>query len=562
MTASTTGKMNLKNVNLTALLSRLRANPRLTLFVAMAAVIALAIVLLLWARQPEYRVLYNNLSDQDGGEVVAQLKQMNIPYHLSESGSAITVPADSVREVRMQLAQQGLPRGGAVGFELLDQEKFGISQFSEQVNYQRALEGELSRTIESLGTVRSARVHLAIPKPSLFMREKKTPTASVTLSLMPGRALDNGQVNAITWMVASAVPELPAGNVTVVDQSGRLLSQNGGDAQSLNASQLKFTSEIESEYQRRIQSILAPVVGSANVHAQVTAQLDFDTKEQTLENYKPNADKPENMAIRSRQSSSSEQGGSQTIGGVPGALSNQPTPAARADIEKPAPAGAQKAAGKTAGSATATAQGASGNYSQHKDDITNYEVDRTLTHIKARTGEIKRLSVAVVVNYLPDAKGKPAALTKKRLDEITALVRESMGFSEARGDTLNVVNAPFTQDDGDVQPPLWQRPEFISLMMTIGRYLLVLIVLWLIWRKALKPMWMRQQELFRERINADLEAEKVRQQRKKESDEASARAQLDAEMNTQHLRDIADQDPRIIALVLRQWLAKEQKKSS
>ena len=221
-------------------LNRLRANPKIPLIVAGSAAVAVMVALILWAKAPDYRTLFSNLSDQDGGAIVSQLTQMNIPYRFSEASGAIEVPADKVHELRLRLAQQGLPKGGAVGFELLDQEKFGISQFSEQVNYQRALEGELSRTIETIGPVKGARVHLAMPKPSLFVREQKSPSASVTVNLLPGRALDEGQISAIVHLVSSAVAGLPPGNVTLVDQGGHLLTQSNTSGRDLNDAQLKY----------------------------------------------------------------------------------------------------------------------------------------------------------------------------------------------------------------------------------------------------------------------------------------------------------------------------------
>lgn len=266
---------------------------------------------------PDYRTLFSNLSDQDGGAIVSQLTQMNIPYRFSEASGAIEVPADKVHELRLRLAQQGLPKGGAVGFELLDQEKFGISQFSEQVNYQRALEGELSRTIETIGPVKGARVHLAMPKPSLFVREQKSPSASVTVNLLPGRALDEGQISAIVHLVSSAVAGLPPGNVTLVDQGGHLLTQSNTSGRDLNDAQLKYASDVEGRIQRRIEAILSPIVGNGNIHAQVTAQLDFASKEQTEEQYRPNGDES-HAALRSRQLNESEQSGSGYPGGVPG----------------------------------------------------------------------------------------------------------------------------------------------------------------------------------------------------------------------------------------------------
>ncbi|VFT68830.1 flagellar M-ring protein [Escherichia coli] len=271
-------------------LNRLRANPKIPLIIAGSAAVAVMVALILWAKAPDYRTLFSNLSDQDGGAIVSQLTQMNIPYRFSEASGAIEVPADKVHELRLRLAQQGLPKGGAVGFELLDQEKFGISQFSEQVNYQRALEGELSRTIETIGPVKGARVHLAMPKPSLFVREQKSPSASVTVNLLPGRALDEGQISAIVHLVSSAVAGLPPGNVTLVDQGGHLLTQSNTSGRDLNDAQLKYASDVEGRIQRRIEAILSPIVGNGNIHAQVTAQLDFASKEQTEEQYRPNGD--------------------------------------------------------------------------------------------------------------------------------------------------------------------------------------------------------------------------------------------------------------------------------
>lgn len=551
MSASTPRNDTKKSLNLKAVLEQLQAKPTLPLLIAAAVAITVTIVLLLWAREPEYRVLYSNLSDQDGGNVVNQLAQMNIPYRLTNNGNTIMIPAQRVYETRLKLAQEGLPKGGAVGFELLDQEKFGISQFSEQVNYQRALEGELARTIETLGPVRHARVHLAIPKPSLFVREQKTPTASVTLTLHAGRALDDGQISAISYMVASAVPDLPPANVTVVDQNGRLLTQNGETGQGLNAAQLKYTSEIEADYQRRILAILAPVVGRANVHAQVTAQVDFSSHEQTSEQYRPNAD-PAHMTIRSRQISTNEQQGLHPNGGVPGALSNQPTPAASAPIE-----------GKKS---EKDEKGALRHFNRQHDETTNYEVDRTLTHITRNVGNIERLSVAVVVNYTVDAEGKRIPLTPEQMDKINALTREAMGYSTQRGDTLNVVNAPFADEEQEPTVPFWQQPQFWSLLATAGRYLLALLVVWLMWRKGLRPMWLRHQELQRERLAAAKETAKLKQSnrapsREDREEQSKKQLALDVEINTQQLRQFADQDSKVVALVIRNWMKSNETKN-
>lgn len=567
MNATTNGIKNKSTANLMAALERLRSSPKIILLISASAAISIIIALIFWAKSPDYRVLYSNISDQDGGAIVAQLTQMNVPYRFQESGGAIMVPEDKVHEARLTLAQLGLPKGGAVGFELLDQEKFGISQFSEQVNFQRALEGELSRTIETLGTVQNARVHLAMPKPSMFVREQKPPSAAVTLTLSNGRTLDSGQVNAITYLISSAVPGLNADNVTIVDQSGRLLTQSGG--QAMQTTQLKYTSEVEADYQQRIQTILATIVGRNNVKAQVTAQIDFTQHEQTAEQYQPNSS-PEKMAIRSRQTSDAEQGSKSGVGGVPGALSNQPPVPATAPITQPPvpnqPTQGTNAANNNANPAAGTAETTVATpmpFNNRKDNTTNYELDRTLTHIKRSTGSIERLSVAVVVNYLPGKDGTPVALTPEQLEQVNALVKETMGYSAARGDTINIVNSPFTPVEEEPAPPFWKQEGFINLLMSAARYLLIALVAWFLWRKAVQPAWLRNQELVLQRLELEKQARQEELDASARRAESGARAKaeqrVETELNTQSLRELAQQEPRVIALVIRQWMNKEMK---
>lgn len=548
-------------------INRLRANPKIPLMVAAAAACAIIVAMVLWAKSPDYRTLYSNLSDQDGGAIVTQLTQMNIPYRFADGSGAIEVPADKVHELRLRLAQQGLPKGGAAGFELLDQEKFGISQFSEQVNYQRALEGELARTIETLGPVKGARIHLAMPKPSLFVREQKSPSASVTVNLQPGRALDDGQISAIVHLVSSAVAGLPPGNVTVVDQSGRLLTQSGVAGRDLNDAQLKYTADVESRVQRRIEAILGPIVGNGNVHAQVTAQLDFASKEQTEEQYAPNGGDPAQAVLRSRQVNSSEQIGGQYPGGVPGALSNQPAPANSAPITTPQNGqnGQQNAQGQQQGQqTTSTNTASSGPRNTTHNETNNYEVDRTIRHTKMNVGDVQRLSVAVVVNYRTLADGKTAALTADQLKQIEDLTREAMGYTEKRGDTLNVVNSPFNMtDDVGGELPFWQQQSFIDQLMTAGRWLLVLIVAFILWRKAVRPQLVRRQEeakAVQEAAQARNEIEEsveVRLSKDEQQQQRRSNQRLSAEVMSQRIREMSDNDPRVVALVIRQWMSNE-----
>ncbi|MFK3660846.1 flagellar basal-body MS-ring/collar protein FliF [Scandinavium sp. NPDC088450] len=560
MSATLNGLTNNPAERMKSALSSLRGSPKLLLVICAAAALSVLIALMFWAKEPAYRVLFSNISDEDGGAIVAQLTQMNVPYRIDAPGGVIMVPEGQVHEARMKLAQQGLPKGGSVGFELLDQEKFGISQFSEQVNYQRALEGELSRTIENLGPIQTARVHLAVPKPSMFVREQKSPTASVTVNLIQGRTLDDAQVVAITHLISSAVTGLPAENVTIVDQRGNLLTQSG--LRGLQTSQLKYTTEIETDYQQRIQRILAPLVGDSNIRAQVTAQVDFTQQEQTQEQYQPNSD-PEKMAIRSRQASLAEQGNGRTTGGVPGALSNQPPAPATAPITQPlnqnnAANAADKRPTQTGGRETAQP------YNNRSDETTNFEVDRTLTHIKSTTGRIERLSVAVVINHLPQGEeGKSGPMNEAELARINSLVKEAIGFSAARGDSVNIMNSPFNGVVEEPLPPFWKQDRFYALLMSIARYLVIAIIAWVMWRKLVQPAWLRHQETSLRRLEMEKEAreEQLAEKKRASEKEARERAQqrVDTEMNTQQLRELAEQEPRVIALVIRQWMNKELK---
>lgn len=426
-------------------------NKKVLFLAAVAAIFAVIVGAVVLNRTPSYKVLFSNISDRDGGQVAASLQQMNVPYQLGEGGT-ISVPSDKVYDARLKLAAQGLPKAGGVGFELMDNQKFGISQFAEQVNYQRAIEGELARTIEAVGSVETARVHIAIPKQSVFVREQQQPTASVMLSLFRGRMLDVGQIAGILHLVSSSVPNLPVKNVTIVDQDGNLLSkQNGPDENSgLDQRQLGYVRQVEEGYVKRIEDILEPIFGKGNSRAQVTASVDFAEVEQTSETFKPNSS-PNPSSTRSQQISEKLNNGAALPSGVPGALSNQPPSAASAPITLPP--------GAAPGTATLSGQtmGASGTL--QRDITTNYEVDKTIQHTKMPQGGVKRLSAAVVVNYrrMPDKNGemKPTPLTPQEVQQINNLVKEAMGFNTQRGDTLNVVNAAFA--DAEVPATLQEK---------------------------------------------------------------------------------------------------------
>ncbi|WP_020205883.1 MULTISPECIES: flagellar basal-body MS-ring/collar protein FliF [Cupriavidus] len=557
------------------LFERLKANPRLPMMLGAAALAAAIAVGVLWSRAPDYKVLYSNLSERDGGAVIASLQQMNVPYKFAEGGGAVMVPSDKVHETRLRLASQGLPKSGTTGMELMDSQKFGISQFAEQVNYQRGLEGELARSIESIGAVQSARVHLAIPKPTLFVRERQKPTASVVLQLYPGRAIDDGQVAAISYLVSSSVPELTPKSISIVDQHGNLLSGNGTNERMLDASQIKYVQALERNYAQRVEAILAPLVGQDNVKAQVTADVDFAIVEHTDESFKPNQD-PTRAAIRSQQSSESSQQGAAPVGGVPGALSNQPPAPATAPIataQPPRPGqpnqpgqqpGQQGQAGQPAQTgATSTAQ--TGPSSNRKDSTTNYELDRTVRHVQQAPGGVKRLSVAVVVNYRQKAgaNGKMVAeaLPATQLTQIENLTKEAMGFSAERGDSLNVVNSPFTAEV-DIKPelPLWKQPDMIALAKTVAGYLMLALLAAFVWFKIARPVLRKYtapplpppQEKTAEEQAVLLPAEEP-------SNPEVLRLAAKYESDLALVRDAAQRDPRLVASVIKNWMSKDER---
>ncbi len=450
--------------------NELPAPRKMGLAAALAASIALIVGLALWSSAPEYKVLFSNLSEKDAGTITTTLQQMNAPYK-TEAGGTLLVPAEQVYDLRFKLAAQGLPKGGAVGFELMDSPKLGMTQFQEQIAFQRGMEGELARTVQALSPVESARVHLAIPKPSVFIRDKQAPSASVLVNLHPGRALDPGQVQSIVHLVSSSVPELSPNNVTVVDQSGNLLTSKSDSqsARGLNASQLDYIRQMESYYAQRIEAIVSPIVGEGNVKAEVRADLDFSESEATSETYKPNPT-PDAQSVRSLQTVEDINNAGNAAQGVPGALTNQPPGPATAPLNAPA--------GANAGPNVGAGQAGGGN-SSRKENTTNFELDKTIRHTKEPLGRIKRLSVAVVVNYRAGAKdaagvaAKPTPLSPAELTQINNLVRESMGFSQPRGDTVNVVNAAFTDSKIELDIPLWKDPDNVSMAKSLLKNLLI-----------------------------------------------------------------------------------------
>ena len=444
-------------------LAALPLRSKLSAAIGVAALAGVVLAMTLFSSKGDYKVLYANLSDKDGGAVINQLSQMNVPYRMSDGGAAILVPAAQVHDLRLKLATAGLPKGSVSGYELMDSARFGQTQFQERLTFQRGLEGELTRSITSLAAVSNARVHLALPNQNGFFREQQKPSASVLLGLHPGRGLDRAQVAGIVHLVSSSVPELDPKNVSVLDQSGALLTNGADKAQTtgLDAEQLRYVNQIEAGYAKRIADLLEPIVGRDNLRASVAAEVDFTQSEATSEEFKPNQGAQAIVAIRSQQTSEQPGSGGANAAapsGVPGAASNQPPVAATAPLTG-------------ASQPLQTAQGGIGSAtgSARRDATTNYEIDKTVRVTRNASGNVKRLNAAVVVNHRSstDAKGKTTQvpLSEPEMDKLTALVRESIGFKQDRGDSVKVINAPFKVEVvPQVDVPLWKQPELIDML--------------------------------------------------------------------------------------------------
>jgi len=456
----------------------LKDNPifrQLAVMVGIAASVALGVAVVLWSQAPSYSPLYGNLAEKDASQILDALQKTGVEFKVDEGSGMIMVPAGKVKELRMQLASDGLPNSDGLGFELLQKDVgFGTSRMIEKARFQQAMQGELARTITTLGSVKSARVHLAIPKQSVFVRKRRPPSASVTLRLYSGRSLEPGQVEAIVHLVASSVPELETSRIAIVDHKGRLLSGDKGSADmKRSSSQFDFTRKIEEHYQQRIESLLEPILGSDSVRAQVTADIDFTVTEKTQERFNP--DQP---ALRSEQVNQ-EQRRTGSTQGVPGALSNQP----------PAAGNAPQLAGAGGGNEVAAEPVNSSTQSTR-----NFELDRVVSHTRLASNALRRLSVAVVVDNvaIAGAEGQVSyrERTPEEMERLTQLVREAVGFDVRRGDTLKVINSAFQMPELIEEVPeqaMWEQSWFWDVLKQSGGVLLVLLLIF----GVLKPTMSR-----------------------------------------------------------------------
>lgn len=531
--------------------SGLPALKQVGLMVGLAASIALGVAVVLWSQEPNHSLLYTGVAGPDMVQITEALDRAQIPYRLEQGGSAILVPSAQVDAARLQLATVGLPKGQVTGLEFLDHDQpLGTSRLIERARYQRALAGELSRSIATLDSVRSARVHLAVPKRSVFLRSRIQPSASVLVDLYPGRGLDDTQIAGITYLVASSIPELAPEQVSVVDQKGRLLTtRQGGGALGMSAEHFKLTRSLEQSYSERIMAILAPIVGLDGVRAQVSAQMDFTTLEETREDYGPDPKAVRSEQIQERRREAPD------AGGVPGALSNEPPAAGTVGVP-----GAEAPDKKPVTSSLNTTR--------------NYELDRVLRHSRSLPGSVKRLSVAVVVDYRTqtNAQGEVerVPLDAKQMEYITSLVKEAVGYDERRGDSVNVINASFlaAPEAEPLEPtPLWEQAWLVDLVKQALGVLLVLVLGFGVLRPVLKGLAEKgkQQGQLALPAHGQASGELPLQQdqltltgQQGASGQGAAGASPDRlQEHLNHAKGLANTDPKRVAQVVKNWLGED-----
>jgi flagellar M-ring protein FliF len=530
----------------------------LLLLLGIAAAVAAGVAVMLWWQGPNWSLLYGNLPARDAAEVVQALQTAGIKYRMDETSGAVLVPAERVHDARLRLASQGLPGSSGAGFDLVGKDSsFGVSQFMENARYQYALETELGRTVAALRGVEAARVHLALPQPSAFVRDRRPATASVLVQLRQGSRLESEQISSIVHLVASSIPELDAAHVTVVDQQGRLLSSPDAGGKSIATEQFEAAQRLEESYNQRIEQMLAPLVGAERVRAQTTVELDAGATEEAREQYRPDG-----AVVRSEQTSETVTRGAGTQpGGVPGALSNQP-PAGGTAIAATSAAPAVAPAGAPAAATTAAATAAPENSS--KQETRNFEIDRTLSYSHQPGGRIKRITVAVLLDNVhttgADGKETAQALSAAQIADITRLVKSAVGFDETRGDSISVVNAAFRAEPATLEPdpvPLWQRP-WVLYAVRLGLGAIVLLALALgVLRPLLRSLTATSLEAPAAAGGAPLTIDAVAGTAAPGAAGAVAGQPLAFEQQIVQARNLVTQDPKRVAQVVKTWVGEK-----
>ncbi|NOT85318.1 MAG: flagellar M-ring protein FliF [Methylococcaceae bacterium] len=548
-------------------LAKLSVNRQLGVMLGLAVSVAIGVAVVMWSQAPTYDVLMTGMTESDSAEMIEALKKSGAEYKIDAGSGAILVPPAKIRELKLQLAAQGLPKSPSSGYDLLDKEAgFGTSKGVEQVRFQRALEGEIARTVMTIQNIKSARVLLAMPKQSVFVREHKKPSASVVVNLYQGRSLEKGQVESIVHLVSSSVPLLEPEQVTVVDQRGNLLNSkaNAGDTY-LSSKQFDYKNNIEEHLMARIGNILTPLVGAEGLRTQISADVDFTVTEETQEKFNPNG-----AALRSEQVNDIKNELS-TTQGVPGALSNQPPAAGQA------PENAIPDPSKPAAVSTPT--------SENKSATRNFELDKTITHTRLAAGELKRLSVAVVVDnkrLVQDGESISQAYSQEEINRFTDLVKQAIGFNAERGDQVTVTNSAFrVVEEMEALPAaaLWEQAWFMDLLKQVAAALVVLFLVFGVLRPTMRGLVGRSEA---EKKSASATANQGFTQYDGAGNPIAFPAVvedgnkplglpndiedlllLDApqsyEKRLEYVRKLADEDPQLVAQVIKSWIKEEVK---
>lgn len=524
---------------------------QIAFLIGIAASVALGVYVVIWSQTPNYSLLYGSLSDQDIGQVLEVLQKAGIDYRIDETSGAVMVPSAKVYDARLKLAADNLPRSANIGFGILQEDqKLGTSQFMERARYQHALEAELARTIEEMSAVRSVRVHLAIPKQSIFVRNRKRESASVMLDLYSGHELEPEKVAAISNLVAASVPELEAGNVSIVDQNGHLMTQTSASKElAMSNEQFRYAQRVQENYSKRIVDILTPLVGVDGVKAQVAAEFDFTSTEQTRESYNPNL-----PALRSEQVEEEKQGGVTSDGGVPGALSNQPP----ADATVPEQATAQNSSVDVRPAAESRMQ---------KRATRNYELDKTISHTRLPTGKLRRLSVAVLLDNkrISDSSGNVIYVehSPEELEQITSLVKEAIGYNTLRGDTVSVMNAEFKRPDpveSLPEMPFWRQPWLWDAVKQVLGGAVILLLIFGVLRPTMKNLVNKEISLHQAVLGHTTAAGELPPPGQSDGEPANARLgeQVNAisgyESSLDAVKGVVGNDPKLAAQVVKKWV--------
>lgn len=509
--------------------------------VGIAGSIALGMYTFMWAKNPNYAPIFTHLSPKDTGEVVDVLQRNTIPYQIDAATGLVLVDATKIHEARIKLATEGVPQSISSGFEILDRESgFGTSQFVEQTRYLRGLQGELEKTIASIQYVKSARVHLAIPKSSSFVKNRKRPSASVFVDIYGGYELRSDQVAAISHLVGSSIQGLSAEHVTVIDQNGKLLSATGNDSISVAARHLSYTERLEAVYSRRVQDILEPILGAGKVRAEVTAIIDFTSYEETAEDFDP-----EKRVVRSEKTFNTNRVSGDLPEGVPGALSNQPTQSSTV----------------TQSEETATLQ----TLNSQNQSTRNYEIDRKIKHRKSYPGKLEKLSVAVVVDdkvtYDKSGKANRTPLTEDELNKIDKLVKDAVGFNSERGDKVSIINQSFAQSAPTVElePEKFYEKAWVQSLAKQGVGLLVVLMLiFIVLRPLLKSL--ANISAIKKKYSLQLEQKELEHQLANGGMLSSGGEGGNANPANpiERVRALIAQDPKVAAQVIKKWVGEDE----